>query len=49
MQDIILEAKLVGSIKGDFYTRDHGFPFKIFPRDRDLLFPEAIEYDLEQL
>lgn len=30
-------------------TRDHGFPFKIFPRDRDLLFPEAIEYDLEQL
>lgn len=41
--DYLMHRKENGS------TRDHGFPFKMFPRDRELLFPNAIEYDLEQL
>lgn len=27
-------------------VRDHGFPFKIFPKDLDLLFPEPKTYEL---
>ncbi len=41
--DYLMHRKPNGS------TRDHGFPFKIFPRDMGLLFPEEIEYDLEKI
>lgn len=29
-------------------VRDHGFPFKIFPKDLDLLFSEPQIYDLDK-
>ena len=38
--DYIMHRKENGTV------RDHGFPFKIFPRDLDLLFPEPKTYEL---
>ena len=38
--DFLMHRKENGMI------RDHGFPFKILPRNKDLLFPKPIEYDL---
>lgn len=38
--DYIMHRKANGTV------RDHGFPFKIFPKDLDLLFPEPKTYDL---
>lgn len=38
--DYIMHRKENGTV------RDHGFPFKIFPKDLDLLFPEPKTYDL---
>lgn len=38
--DYIMHRKANGTV------RDHGFPFKIFPKDLDLLFPEPKTYEL---
>ena len=38
--DYIMHKKENGTV------RDHGFPFKIFPKDIELLFPEPKTYDL---
>lgn len=38
--DFIMHYRPNGSV------RNHGYPFKIFPRDLGLLFPEEIDYDL---
>ena len=38
--DYIMHRKENGTV------RDHGFPFKIFPKDLDLLFPEPKTYEL---
>lgn len=38
--DYIMHRKENGTV------RDHGFPFKIYPRDLDLLFPEPKTYEL---
>lgn len=42
----IVTVDFLMHLKENGKVRDHGFPFKIRPKDINMLFPEVIEYDL---
>ena len=44
--DGIVSVDFLMHYRPDGIVRDHGFPFKMMPNNIDILFPEAIEYDL---